>query len=335
MATNKTTGEGNEGGRKTRKKGESDLKKQAARLVAETTETDSATHLRRLRSIKKAEVREAKAHADAREAKKTHEAQRRLWQRQFERPPSRRSLEQLEASLKSRREPLLRRMQEGPPLTPTEARDLESFNNGLDWVNERLRAKPVQRRRGLATKGKLEAPAPNIDNAPKTGKTGAKDEGLVQKPEKQEPAKNAERLQTDSARAETTQRLIKALRPHELTEFLAHAAAHPWDGNSGVRPSDHIKTQFAKWIALGLSRTDIVAAQPNLAQAYATETSRYPERRVKGLVVRPHKLPPGAKPAISMRPVWQLTKKELEAKRALERAKKQRQRQRQKDATLT
>jgi hypothetical protein len=190
-------------------------------------------------------------------------------------------------------------------------------------------------RRHAAMISSLYGDTPNGDNEKKTGKTGAKDEGLLQRPQQQEPAKSAERLPTVRARAETTRRLTKALRPHELSEFLAHAAAHPWDSNGSVRPSDHIKTQFAKWLKLGLSRSDLVTAQPNLAQAYATETSRNPARRIKGLVVRPHKLPPGAKPAISMRPVWQLTKKELEAKRTLEREKKQRQRHRQKNATFT
>jgi hypothetical protein len=158
-----------------------------------------------------------------------------------------------------------------------------------------------------------------------TGISGAKDEGLVHEPQRT----------IRYAGIETAQRSERQLSPRQLSEFIAYAAAHAWDSNSGVRPSDHIKTQFAKWLALGLSRADIIAAQPNLAQAYATETSRYPARRVKGLIVRPHKLPPGAKPALSTRPVWQLTKKELEAKRALERAKKQRQRQRQKNPTLT
>ena len=130
------------------------------------------------------------------------------------------------------------------------------------------------------------------------------------------------------ARAETTQPPAKQLSSHELRKFLAYAKAHPWDSDGDVRPSDHIKKKFAKWLKLGLSRTDIVMAQENLAQAYATEISRDPTKRVKELVVRPHTLPPGAKRALSARLVSELTAEELEIKRAIERDKKQRQRQR-------
>jgi hypothetical protein len=137
------------------------------------------------------------------------------------------------------------------------------------------------------------------------------------------------------ARAETTQRQPKQLSSHELRKFLAHAKAHPWDSKGDVGPSDHIKKTFARWLKLGLARTDIIAAQENLAQAYSTEISRNPDRRIEELVVRPHSLPPGAKRALSTSLVSELTPQELEQKRAIEREKKQRQRSRPKSAKLT
>jgi hypothetical protein len=128
------------------------------------------------------------------------------------------------------------------------------------------------------------------------------------------------------ARTETTQRQPKSLSSQELKRFLAYAKSHQWDSNGDVRPSDFIKKTFARWLELGLSRTNIVAAQANLAQAYATEISRNPERRVEALIVRPHSIPPGEKRALSARLVSELTAAELELKRAMERDKKQRQR---------
>jgi hypothetical protein len=136
------------------------------------------------------------------------------------------------------------------------------------------------------------------------------------------------------ARAETTQRQPKQLSSHERTKFLAYAKAHQWDSDSDVRPSDHIKKNFAKWLKLGLARTDIIAAQENLAQAYSTEISRNPDRRIEELVVRPHSLPPGAKRALSTSLVSELTPQELERKRAMERDKKQRQRLKKKPKSL-
>jgi hypothetical protein len=137
------------------------------------------------------------------------------------------------------------------------------------------------------------------------------------------------------ARAETTQRQPKQLTSHERQKFLAHAKAHQWDSRGDVRPSDHIRKTFARWLKHGLlARADIVAAQANLAQAYSTEISRNPERRIEEIVVRPHGLPPGAKRALSMSLVSELTPQELERKRAMEREKKQRQRLRKKPKNL-
>lgn len=127
----------------------------------------------------------------------------------------------------------------------------------------------------------------------------------------------------------------KQLSPCELEEFLAFAKAYPWDSNSGVRPSEHIKTKFAKWLKRGLSRSNIVEGQKNLAGAYATEVSLDPSKRVEELVVRPHTLPPGAKRALSARLVSELSPQEREQKREMERQKKRRQREQRKNPMLS
>jgi tetratricopeptide (TPR) repeat protein len=121
---------------------------------------------------------------------------------------------------------------------------------------------------------------------------------------------------TAPARAETTRRAKSLLSEPELAEFRAHAKANPWDSKSGVAPSAHIETAFARWLGRGLGRTDIVSVQPNLASAYAAEVSRDPRKRVEGLAVRPHKLPPDAPRPLSMRRAAELTGEELALKRA-------------------
>lgn len=135
------------------------------------------------------------------------------------------------------------------------------------------------------------------------------------------------------AQAETTQRAEPRLSDAELAEFHACAKANPWDSKSGVAPSVHIRETFKEWLGRGLGRSDIVKAQPNLASAYAAEVSRNPAKRVEGLSVRPHRLPPDAP-----RPLWtyraaELTDEDLALKRA--HGREQKRRSRQKLRTLT
>ena len=129
------------------------------------------------------------------------------------------------------------------------------------------------------------------------------------------------------AAAETTRRAEPQLSAAELEKFMAHAKAKPWDSTSGVAPSKHIRTRFAEWLGRGLGRVHIAAAQPNLASAYAAEVSRNPAKRVEGLAIRPHKLPPDAPRPLSMRRAAELTEEELAAKRAHGREQKRRSRQ--------
>jgi hypothetical protein len=163
----------------------------------------------------------------------------------------------------------------------------------------------------------IESPAPDVDNVPKTGKTGAKDEGLVHEPQSK----------IRDAGVETAQRSVRQLSDRELSRFFAHAAANKWDSNSGVAPSAHIKSTFVKWLGRGLWREHIVKAQPNLANAYATEVSRDPSKRVEGLAVRPHKKPAGSPRPLSVRLVAELSEAERELRREAERTKKQRWRE--------
>lgn len=160
----------------------------------------------------------------------------------------------------------------------------------------------------------VEARSPNIDNARRTGKTGTKDEGLVQEPQSK----------IGDAGIATVGRSEQRLNPRQLSAFLAHAVANKWDGKSGVAPSEHIKATFAKWLGRGLWREHIVKAQPNLASAYAAEVSRDPSKRVEGLAVRPHKLPPGAPRAPSARPIAELSEAEKIARREKKAAAQQR-----------
>jgi hypothetical protein len=168
----------------------------------------------------------------------------------------------------------------------------------------------------------------NRDNGANTGKTGAKDEGLVQEPQiPTDAADIARQLKAAAAEVETTQQLETRLSPSELNEFFAHAAANPWDSSSSVAPSAHIKTTFATWLGRGLARGDIVMAQPNLAGAYATEVSRDPGKRVEGLAVNPHKKPAGSPRPPSLRLIAELSDAERELRREAERLKKKRWRQ--------
>jgi hypothetical protein len=174
----------------------------------------------------------------------------------------------------------------------------------------------------------IESPAPNVDNTPKTGKTGAKDEGLMHEP-RSKPLNLGEdvgHVVTTPAGWETTRRAEPRLSQAELGEFLACAKANWWKSTSGIAPSTHIKTTFAKWLGRGLERSHIVSAQPNLASAYGAEVSRDPSKRVNGLAVRPHKLPPGAPRPLSVRLVAELSDEERDAKRAAERDRKRRSR---------
>lgn len=121
------------------------------------------------------------------------------------------------------------------------------------------------------------------------------------------------------------------LSQSELASFKAHALAHPWVPRSGITPSAHIAKYFKKWLKRGLKREHIVEAQPNLAAGYATEISRYPERRVKGIANAPlEKLPAGAPRPLSTRPVIELSDAEKEVRRQKDAAKKRRSRANQK-----
>jgi tetratricopeptide (TPR) repeat protein len=180
----------------------------------------------------------------------------------------------------------------------------------------------------IADKFQIENRDTNRDNLLKTGKTGAKDEGLVQEPQTQiDTANTAARFGATAAEVESARPPDKRLSPGQLKAFLAHAAANPWDSDSGVAPSAHIKTTFKKWLGRGLWREHIVKAQPNLAGAYAAEVSRDPGKRVEGLAVRPHKKPAGSPRPLSVRLVAELSEPERELKREAERMRKKRWRQ--------
>jgi hypothetical protein len=180
-----------------------------------------------------------------------------------------------------------------------------------------MRVRSGRERLIAATIISLEDTSPGGASLETTGISGMKDEGLVQEPQRK----------IADAGIEIVARPERRLNPRQLSAFMAHAAANPWDSNSGVAPSAHIKTTFKKWLGRGLWREHIVKAQPNLAGAYAAEVSRDPSKRVEGLVVRVHKLPPGAKRALSMRLVAEMSEEERELKRAIDRERKQRQRQ--------
>ncbi|MHB8270224.1 tetratricopeptide repeat protein [Bradyrhizobium sp.] len=170
---------------------------------------------------------------------------------------------------------------------------------------------------GIVQNFHIESGAADRDNTNRTGKTGEKDEGLVQEPQCDvaDTANTTGRFGAPSAEIEITRRSEGSLSETELAEFRAHAAANKWDSSSGVAPSTHIKTTFAKWLGRGLSRQDIVKVQSNLAGAYATEVSRDPSKRVEGLAVVDRKLPPGAPRPPSARPIAELTEAEKVVRR--------------------
>jgi hypothetical protein len=115
----------------------------------------------------------------------------------------------------------------------------------------------------------------------------------------------------------------------DLAAFMEHAASHQWNPESGVAPSAFIKKTFKKWLKRGLALTDIRAAQSNLAGAYSAEISRDTTKRVKGLYVRPHKLPAGAPRAavVLVRHVADLSEEKAAKRRVSERTKKSRWRE--------
>jgi hypothetical protein len=125
----------------------------------------------------------------------------------------------------------------------------------------------------------------------------------------------------------------------QLKEFQAYAKAHPWEAKHKFTASEFIRERYKKWlgkrdeqgnwIGAALWREDIADTQvePKLAAAYSTEVRRHPERAVDGIYVRPHKLPEGAKRAVSARLVSELSPDELDQKRERERQKKGRSRE--------
>ena len=119
-----------------------------------------------------------------------------------------------------------------------------------------------------------------------------------------------------------------------LAAFKAHAAKHQWNPESGVAPSAHIKTKFKKWLGRGLKLKDVHDAQENLAGAYSKEVSRDPSKRIKGLYVRPHKLPAGTPRPLALRLVSELSEEEKAQKRANDAARKRRQRLNQRSSTV-
>jgi hypothetical protein len=186
----------------------------------------------------------------------------------------------------------------------------------ISEIERRVRA--ASERLISATIISLEDTPPGSASLETPGISGAKDEGLVQEPQRE----------IADAGVETARRQERQLSTAELGKFLVHAAANKWDSNSGVAPSAHIKTTFAKWLGRGLWREHIVKAQPNLASAYAAEVSRDPSKRVEGLAVRPHKLPAGSPRPLSVRLVAELSEAERELRREAERTKKKRWRER-------
>lgn len=124
----------------------------------------------------------------------------------------------------------------------------------------------------------------------------------------------------------------------ELAEFRAYAKANPWGAKHRFNPSDFISHHYrkwlgkrdaaGKWIGSALWREDIVAVEPKLAAAYATEVGRHPGRAVAGLYVRPHKLAVDMPRSLSMMRASELTEEELEVRRARIRIAVRRSRQR-------
>ena len=140
------------------------------------------------------------------------------------------------------------------------------------------------------------------------------------------PSPTSESIATwTDASAQATQPPVR-LSETDLAEFRACAAANPWHPDMLTAPSAHITNFFEPWFGRGLTVEIIASADADLIAAYKAEIIRNPRKRIRALT-KPHKLPTGAKRAISSRLAVELTPEELEEKRRYHREYKQRKRQ--------